>query len=159
MAGLPQLILEDVQCMDAALSELLRSSEGTAAFIIDKGGPVICKSGAADQFDSTTISALAAGSFCATQAIAERLGETNFTSVYQQGDHTSLMFCNVDENLLLVVIFNADLSVGAVKYYAAFTVTRVAAQLQRAQNRAPEATVDLVSMNIADVSDVFRKGS
>ncbi|HEY3860847.1 MAG TPA: roadblock/LC7 domain-containing protein [Verrucomicrobiae bacterium] len=159
MPGLPPLIEEDVQWLNAALDQLLQKSEGTAALIIDKGGPIISQRGVADQFDTTTIAALAAGSFCATQAIAERLGETNFTSIYQQGENFSLLFSDIDENALLIVIFKAQLSAGAVKYYAAESVPKLVQQLQRAQERAPGESLDLVSENVLDVSSVFSKKS
>ncbi len=157
MPGLPPLIQEDVQTLDAALDDLLLKSEATAALVIDKGGPLIGQRGTVDRFDTTTISALAAGSFCATQAIAELLGETHFASIYQQGESYSLLLSNIDENVLLIVIFKATLSVGIVKYYAADTVRRIMEQLQRAQQRAPDTSVDLVSMNVLDVSSIFRK--
>jgi predicted regulator of Ras-like GTPase activity (Roadblock/LC7/MglB family) len=155
MPGLPPLIAEDVQGFDGALDELLRRSEAAAALIIDKGGPVISQRGALGNFDTTTIAALAAGSFCATQAIAERLGETTFSSIYQQGDHHSLLFCNIDDNVLLIVIFKAEISVGVIKYYAAATVGQVSVQLQKARQRAPRESMDLVSMNVLDVSNIF----
>jgi len=155
MPGLPPLIAEDVQGFDGALDELLRRSEAAAALIIDKGGPVISQRGALGNFDTTTIAALAAGSFCATQAIAERLGETTFSSIYQQGDHHSLLFCNIDDNVLLIVIFKAEISVGVIKYYAAATVGQVSVQLQKARQRAPRESIDLVSMNVLDVSNIF----
>src|ERR1700744_3602563 len=132
MPGLPQLIDEDIQCMDDSLGQLLESSEATAALIIDKGGPLISQRGDVARFDTTTIAALAAGSFSATQAIAERCGEINFSAIYQQGDHTSMLFRNIDDNLLLIVVFRAALSVGAVKYYGDVTVDRVATQLLKA---------------------------
>jgi predicted regulator of Ras-like GTPase activity (Roadblock/LC7/MglB family) len=157
MPGRPPLIEEDVLSLDSALDGLLRKSEAAAVLLIDKGGPVIARRGATGQFDITTIAALAAGSFCATQAIAERLGEPDFTSIYQQGERLSLLFCNVDENVLLIVIFNAALSAGAVKYYAAETIRQVAQQLERAGRRAPGQTVDLVSENLLDVSNIFSK--
>jgi predicted regulator of Ras-like GTPase activity (Roadblock/LC7/MglB family) len=157
MPGLPPLIAEDVQVLDAALDELLRKSEATAALIIDKGGPIIGQRGAVNQFDTTTISALAAGSFCATQAIAGLLGEADFANIYQQGERHSLLFCNIDENVLLIVIFKAEQSVGAVKYYVGPTIRDVSRQLQAAQKRDPETNVDLVSMNVVDASNIFRK--
>ena len=110
--------------------------------IIDKGGPVISQRGAAEQFDTTTIAALAAGSFCATQAIAERLGETDFSNIYQQGEHFSLLFCNIDEDVLLIVIFNAELSAGAVKYYAEAAAVQIGNHLQKARLRAPDETME-----------------
>src|SRR5271170_4799698 len=109
MAGLPPLIEEDVQLLDTALDDLLRSSEATTALIIDKGGPLISQRGVLDNFDTTTIAALAAGSFCATQAIAERIGEINFSNIYQQGERHSLLLCNIDDNVLLIVIFKAEI--------------------------------------------------
>jgi predicted regulator of Ras-like GTPase activity (Roadblock/LC7/MglB family) len=158
MPALPLLIEEDVQRFDAALQELLLKSEATAALIIDKGGPLISQRGVWDQLDVTTVAALAAGSFSATQAIAERVGETSFRSIYQQGEQNSLLVSNIEENLLLLVIFRASLSVGLVKYYARFTIEQVAAQVERARHRAPLQTMDLVSMDAVDVSSVFRKG-
>jgi predicted regulator of Ras-like GTPase activity (Roadblock/LC7/MglB family) len=157
MPGLPPLIEEDVQLLDSVLDELLQKSEAATALVIDKGGPIINQRGAVDQFDTTTIAALAAGSFCATQAIAERLGETGFTNIYQQGERFSLLFCNIDDNALLIVIFKAELSAGAVKYYAATSVPQIAAQLERAQQRAPGESLDLVSENTLDVSSIFGK--
>jgi predicted regulator of Ras-like GTPase activity (Roadblock/LC7/MglB family) len=149
MPGLPPLIEEDVHLLNSVLDELLRKSEAATALVIDKGGPVIDQRGAVEQFDTTTIAALAAGSFCATQAIAERLGEVNFANIYQQGERFSLLFCNIDENALLIVIFKAELSAGAIKYFAAESVRQIARQMARA--------LDLVSENTMDVSTVFRQ--
>jgi predicted regulator of Ras-like GTPase activity (Roadblock/LC7/MglB family) len=154
--ALPPLIAEDVQTLDAALDDLLRQTEAGAALIIDKGGPLISQRGKAESFDTTTIAALAAGSFAATQAIAERVGEAGFSNIYQQGGHHSLLFCNIDEDVLLIVIFKAELSAGAVKYYAAGAVRQVAQQLQKARQRSPHQSVDLVSMNVVDASNIFK---
>jgi predicted regulator of Ras-like GTPase activity (Roadblock/LC7/MglB family) len=157
MPDLPPLIEEDVQSLDSALETLLRKSEAAAAIIIDKGGPVIHHRGAGGQFDTTTIAALAAGSFCATAAIAGLLGEANFSSIYQQGERFSVLVSNVDDAVMLVVIFKADLSAGAVKYYTAETIREVAGQLRRARERSPGQRIELVGMNLADVSAVFGK--
>jgi predicted regulator of Ras-like GTPase activity (Roadblock/LC7/MglB family) len=159
MAGLPQLIEEDVLALDTAVDDLLRRSGAGAALVIDKGGPLICQRGAADQFDATTVAALAAGAFSATDMMARHLGETSLSHIYQQGRQVSLLISNVDDNLLLIVVFPAETGVGAVKYYAADAVTRISAQMQKAALRAPGASVDLVSLNALDASDIFRKRS
>ena len=157
MAGLPQLIEEDARALEAALDELLRRTEAGSALLIDKGGPLICQRGAADKFDATTVAALAAGAFSATDMMARHLGETSLSHIYQQGRQVSLLISNVDENLLLIVVFPAESGVGAVKYYAGGAVARIAAQMQKAAQRAPGASLDLVSLNTVDVSQVFRK--
>ena len=85
------------------------------------------------------------------------LGETSLSHIYQQGRQVSLLISNVDDNLLLIVVFPAETGVGAVKYYAADAVARISAQMQKAALRAPGASVDLVSLNTLDPSDIFRK--
>jgi predicted regulator of Ras-like GTPase activity (Roadblock/LC7/MglB family) len=157
MAGLPQLIEEDVRLLDHVLEELLRRTEASAALVIDKGGPLISQRGAADKFDATTVAALAAGTFSATDMMARHLGETSLSHIYQQGRKVSLLISNVDDNLLLIVVFPAESVVGAVMYYAADAVARMSAQMQRAAQRAPGAGMDLVSLNTLDLSQVFRK--
>ena len=156
MAGLPQLMEEDVRVLEGALDELLRRSEASSALLIDKGGPLISQRGAVDKFDATTVAALAAGAFSATDMMARHLGETSLSHIYQQGRQVSLLISNVDDNLLLIVVFPAEAGVGAVKYYAAGAVAGIAAQMQQAAQRAPGASLDLVSLNSLDISQVFR---
>ena len=157
MFTLPPLIEEDVHEMQNALGELITRSEATLALVIDKGGFVVAANGLSDSIDATTLAALAAAAYTANQAIASLIQEPNFTSVYQQGEHLSLLVNNVDDQCLLVVVFKAHYSVGVVKYYANYTIQQVAAQLRRAQERAPGEGLDLSMLNLADPSAVFRR--
>lgn len=159
MFTLPQLLEEDTQELGRALAELLLQSEATTALVIDKGGFIVESQGAADHYDKTTLAALAAASYTANQAIASLIQEPDFSSVYQQGELFSLLVNNVDEHCLLVVVFKAQLSAGAVKYYAATTIQRIARQLRRAKERAPDQGIDLSLLNLADPSTVFHRKS
>src|SRR5438093_13617158 len=133
MATLPQLIEEDMRQMDGAVAELLTKSEATSALVLDKGGFLITQCGDTRRFDTTTLGALAAAMYAATQGIASLVGELDFSSVYQQGDNFSMLVNNVDEHCLLLVIFRAQISVGEVKYYALGTIAQVAEQLKASQ--------------------------
>ena len=157
MATLPQIIEEDIREMDAALDDLVVQSEATAAVIIDKGGFRIAERGDSSQIDTTTLAALASGLYMAAQYLANLVDELNFSSVYQQGERSSLLVNNIDEHCLLVVIFRAQISVGAVKYYAQTAISRIASQLRTAEERAPGEGYDLSVMNIAETTDLFRK--
>lgn len=157
MATLPQLIEEDVRQLDRILQELLANCEASTALVIDKGGFLITYGGDAEQFDLTTIAALASGAFLANQTIANLVHEENFDSVYQQGEKFSMFVMNVDEYCMLTVIFRAILSVGAVKYFATRASARIAAQLKVAHLRDPQAGLDLSVLNVADPSDFFQK--
>lgn len=157
MFSLPQLIEEDVTRIEGALTELLSGSEALTAFVIDKGGFVVCTAGGGESFDLTTVAALCAAAFTANQAIAGLIGEPNFAVIYQQGERYSLFISNIDEQCLLAVIFNARLSVGAVKYYATGTTREIARQLQRARERAPDQGVDFATMNLTDSVGYFKR--
>jgi len=154
---LPQLIEEDIQRLDDVLLDLLQKSEATTALVIDKGGFLIAHQGDTRQFDLTTIAALASGAYMANQTIANLVHETNFNSVYQQGEKFSMFALCVDEYCLLVIIFKAQVSVGMVKYFAAPAAVQIAAQLCVAQEREPGIGLDLSELNLADPSEVFKK--
>lgn len=157
MFTLPQLLDEDLQCLNAALSELISQSEASTAVLTDKAGFRLAEHGDIRSFDTTTLAALASGSFLATQAIAQIINEPNFNSVYQQGDRQSMLVCNVDEFTVLIVIFPATVSVGAVKYYALSAIEAIATQLRKAKARSPEEGMDLAMLNIADTPELFKR--
>lgn len=157
MATLPQLIEDDIQFLDETLREFIASADAIAALIIDKGGFLITHQGDAAEFDLTTIAALSSGAFLANQTIAGLVNETNFNSIYQQGEKFSLFVINIDDHCLLVVIFRSQSGVGVVKYYAAGAVQRIASQLTTAQERAPGKGFDLSVLNMADSESLFRK--
>ena len=157
MATLPQLIENDIQRCDETLRAFIANTDATAALIIDKGGFLITHQGDAHDFDLITIGALASGAFMANQTIAGLVNETNFSSIYQQGENFSMFVINVDEHSLLVVIFKSHSGVGVVKYYAAAAVKRIARQLKTAKERAPESGLDLSVLNVAETGQFFRK--
>ena len=157
MATLPQLLEEDIQRLNDELRTLLERSDATTALIIDQGGFLITSAGDARKFDLTTIAALASGAYLANQTIANLVHETNFNSVYQQGERFSMFVTCVDESCQLVVIFRAEVSVGVVKYFAAPAAEQIASQMKVAHQRDPEAGLDLSVLNLADTSEVFKR--
>ena len=157
MATLPQLIEEDIRFLDKTLRDFIAKTDAMVALIIDKGGFLITHQGDAGDFDLTTIGALASGAFMANQTIAGLVNEPNFNSIYQQGDQTSVLATNVDENCILIVIFKAQTGVGVVKYYVTNTIKRIAKQMVAAHKRNPDGGLDLSVMNLADTEGVFRK--
>jgi predicted regulator of Ras-like GTPase activity (Roadblock/LC7/MglB family) len=157
MPGLPPLLSEDIEAFDQTLSSLLEQGEATAVLLIDQGGPILTQIGDTSLLDTTSLAALAAGAFAATQGVARILGETDFSSVYQQGRSLSVIVHRVDDNLLLLVIFKASLSAGMVKYHAAISSANLVHQVDKATARSPGESIDLVSMNIEDATQVFRR--
>jgi predicted regulator of Ras-like GTPase activity (Roadblock/LC7/MglB family) len=156
MHTLPQLIQEDITVLDAALNDLLTKSDAATAMITDKAGFCLVEKGDTQNFDTTSVAALASGSFEATQAIARIINE-NFGCVYQEGERFSMLVNNIDEQTVLIVIFPKTVSVGVVKYYGDETIRAAAEQYTKARNRAPGEGIDLAMLNVADTVDIFKK--
>jgi predicted regulator of Ras-like GTPase activity (Roadblock/LC7/MglB family) len=157
MATLPQLIEEDIQRLGLYLQELLKHTEASTALIIDKGGFLITSQGNSEDFDLTTIAALTSGTYLANQTIANLVQEQSFNSVYQQGERHSIYATAAGDETILVVIFEADKSVGVVKYFCEPVAERIASQLKIAHDREPDQGLDLSILNVADTSGVFKK--
>ena len=157
MPTLPQLIEEDVQRLDETLREFNAQTDATTSLVIDKGGFLIAHQGDDQQFDLTTMGALASGAFMANQTIAGLVNEKNFDSIYQQGEKFSMFVINVDEHCMLAVIFQSRSGVGVVKFYAGFAVKQIARQLALAQERSPQAGLDLSALNATNPQDFFRR--
>jgi CDGSH-type Zn-finger protein/predicted regulator of Ras-like GTPase activity (Roadblock/LC7/MglB family) len=155
--GFPQLIEEDFQCIDEALKELLAKSEANAVMLVEKAGHLIHQSGQQDEYPPDVLATLASNSFNAVQFMAGLLREEKFPGLYQQGERFSTPMLNVEENCMLLVIFKAELSVGAVRFYAKDTIKIIADQISIAQQRAPSVTFDLTDLNVADVQALFRR--
>jgi predicted regulator of Ras-like GTPase activity (Roadblock/LC7/MglB family) len=157
MHTLPQLLEEDINVFDGALGDLLSKSDAATAIITDKAGFCLVEKGDTQNFDVTSVAALASGSFEATQAIARIINE-NFSCVYQQGEKYSMLVNNIDEQTVLIVIFPNTVGVGLVKFYSGETLRACADQFTKARSRAPGEGIDLAMLNVADTSGVFKKG-
>jgi predicted regulator of Ras-like GTPase activity (Roadblock/LC7/MglB family) len=159
MPQFPQLLPEDFEQIRGVLTELLVQSEARAALFVEKAGYLIAESGDVDGYNTTEIATLGANAFAATQFLADRVQETNCTTMFQQGDRTSVLWMNVEENSLLLIVFAATLSVGMVKFYASMATERIARQMTVAHQRDPATGLDLSDLNPDDVSVLFARRS
>jgi predicted regulator of Ras-like GTPase activity (Roadblock/LC7/MglB family) len=159
MKALPQLLAEDIHQFDGELRDLLEKTNSSAALIVDQGGFVITSQSKAQEFDLTTIGALASGTYLANQTIASLVQDEGFDCVYQRGEKFSMLIIAVGEYCLMVVIFKATVGVGAVKYFTEPVARRLTRNLEAAQARNPGLSLDLSALNLADPSQVFKKNT
>ena len=157
MATLPQLLEEDIAKIEASLRDLTKKSDASTALVADKGGFLIASRGNHEDFDLTSIAALASGAFMASQSIAGMVNDSGFNSTFQQGENYGIYIQNIDENCVLLVLFPADVGVGAVKYFSVAASHAIARQLQTAQERDPSSGLDLSVLNVADPSGFFKR--
>jgi predicted regulator of Ras-like GTPase activity (Roadblock/LC7/MglB family) len=159
MAAFPQLIEEDFELFKASLERLRSSSRAHLVLLVEKAGYLIHQIGEVENVDATQLAALASNCFNATLFIASLIRESNFNTMYQQGDSTSMLILNVDDHCLIVALFDASISAGSVRFYAASAIEAIATQLARAGERNPEGAISIVDMNPSDIRDVFQRRS
>ncbi len=157
MKSLPQLIEEEIHRFDAELRDLLDKTDASAALVVDQGGFLITSQTKVQDFDLTTIGALASGTYLANQTISNLVQDDGFNCVYQQGSKFSMLIVSVDEYFLLIIIFKASVGVGAFKFFTVPVVQLHTVRLRAAQLRNPGGALDLSMLNLADPSEVFKK--
>lgn len=122
---------EDVDSINAILDAFLKQSAAKCALLIDKDGHMVTGRGATKQIDVDTISALVAGSFAATRAMAKLLGEEEFSALFHQGKRDNIQLSLVGDRALLTAIFDEQTTVGMVRLYANEAAKRLAAVFRK----------------------------
>lgn len=115
------------------LGSFLEESGASEALLIDRSGQLLASSGKTATFDTVSISALAAGAFSSTGAIAELLGETEFSVLFHQGVRESIHVSTVDGETILLAIFNDGTTVGMVRLFAKEACRAIGAVLAEAR--------------------------
>lgn len=107
---------------DAELAALQKALDGLTAqdgiscvLLIDTAGKIVSTAGAAGQLDTATIAALAAGDYATTRALARRVGEKEFSLVFQRDKQLNAYLHAVSEEALLVVLFKEGTPLGGVR--------------------------------------------
>ncbi len=157
MGQFPSLIQEDIDIVDSILRDLLRKSEANIALLVEKAGYLIHQCGNPENIDTTTFATLGSNAYNAVQFMASLVNESNFSSMYQQGESYSTLMLNIDENSLLVIVFPTHLTVGSMKYYAAPAVRSIAERIVEAAQRTPGSGIDLSDLDPNDVQALFHR--
>jgi predicted regulator of Ras-like GTPase activity (Roadblock/LC7/MglB family) len=105
----------DHERLEAILARLLQDANARVTFLIDKNGQQLAGAGQLEQFDPTSLAALAAGNVAATDGLAKILGEMGFATLFHEGEHDHLHINVVGGKAILVVIFDERSSLGLVR--------------------------------------------
>ena len=131
----------DVQRLEGELDGFLELSGARSGLLIDREGHLVTRRGETVQSSLESISALIAGSFAATREMARLLGESQFTTLFHQGQRDSIQVTLVGETALFATVFDGRTNLGLVRYYATETAQRLGQILEdmRARNQAGTA--------------------
>ena len=125
----------DAVRIDAVLGRFLADSSCAAALLIDRSGQPLAESGVSRTLDTGSIGALAAAAFSATAALAQLLGESEFSVLFHEGVRESMHVSTVDDETILLAIFDERTTVGMVRLFAREASTSIGGILEETRKR------------------------
>ena len=132
------------------LTRFLGDSGAGEALLIDRGGQLLAMDGASQALDAVSISALAAAAFSSTAAMAQLLGETEFTVLFHEGATRSIHVSRVEEEAILLAVFDERTTVGMVRVFAKEASRAIGTVLVEARAR-PRPTAEFAApLNAAE---------
>ena len=99
----------------SVLDRVRKDANAKVVFLIDKNGQQLAAAGHFEGLDPTSLAALTAGNVAATDGLAKLLGESEFATLFHEGEHDSLHINVVSGRAILVVIFDEHSSLGLVR--------------------------------------------
>jgi predicted regulator of Ras-like GTPase activity (Roadblock/LC7/MglB family) len=121
--------------IDAVMHRFLSDSNCSAALLIDRSGQPLAEAGTARTLDVGSIGALAAAAFSSTAALAQLLGESEFSVLFHEGVKESMHVSTVDEHTILLAIFDERTTIGMVRLFAREACTSIGAALEETRKR------------------------
>jgi len=101
--------------LEDLLAEFCARANTVWAILTNMTGQLLAQRGFVYSFDVLAISALACGVFNSTMELAHIVGEEKFTQFLQEGSKFSIYYTGVDEDHILVSLFDDRTLPGVVK--------------------------------------------
>ncbi len=111
------LFPEDIDRLNLVLSQLISKANLLLAVLINKDGRLLTSQGILDHIDTVSMAALVAGNSASSLAIAQLMGESEFSTMYHQGKDKHIYIAVVDENTFLSLIFDDRTNIDRVKVF------------------------------------------
>jgi predicted regulator of Ras-like GTPase activity (Roadblock/LC7/MglB family) len=117
---------QQIEAIENVLQEELIDLGVQSVILMDLAGNVIVNLERGDSsHDVYSLAALAAGNYGAVSAMANIIGEQEFSLLFHKGEEESIHFSKVVEDLLLLTIFNKNVSLGFLRLKVAEAIKRI----------------------------------
>ncbi|HEV2179909.1 MAG TPA: roadblock/LC7 domain-containing protein [Gemmatimonadaceae bacterium] len=131
---------DDYGAILKSLQQFLYDSNARSALLVDRSGQLVATVGEPPQFDPTAFATLTAADFSANDQLARLIGETEFNSLFHQGEQESMYLVDIARRVILVILFDNRTTLGLVRLKVKHTVeelTRLFAEMfQRGREQA-----------------------
>lgn len=106
---------DDFAAISESLQRFLGETNSLCALLVDRSGQLVTTVGEASGLDTTTFATLTAADYSANDQLARLVGESDFSSLFHQGEKGSIYVADVARRLLLVIVFDSRTTVGLVR--------------------------------------------
>ena len=86
---------DDYAAIVRALQQFLYESNSRSALLVDRAGQLVATVGEPPHFDPTAFATLTAADFSANDQLARLIGETEFSSLFHQGEQESMYLVDI----------------------------------------------------------------
>ncbi len=130
---------EDLDALTRTVDKFLAETGAHSALIADRAGQLVATMGQPLTFDPMVFATLTAADFSANDQLARLIGETDFTTLFHQGEKESMYVADIARRLILVTLFDNRTPIGLVRLKMKPVVEELTAHLDRAYTRARES--------------------
>ena len=113
---------DDFAAITQSLQRFLYDSNARCALLVDRAGQLVATVGDQPTFDPTAFASLTAADFSANDQLAQLIGETDFQTLFHQGERESMYLADVARRVILVVLFDNRTTLGLVRLKMKTTV-------------------------------------
>lgn len=139
-----RLVLDktEMEHIDEIVSNLLEQCKANCAIVVEQDGRCVLKKGFTRTSNIEALAALLAGSFSSTKAIADLVGEKDFTVLIHQGEKDNIHTHLIDQNRILSIFFDNRTSIETVRRYSLQAAEQLTDIFTTAAARATDARGD-----------------
>ena len=127
---------DDLNAIVRTISRFLAETGARSSLLVDRSGQLVATVGGPLGFDPVTFATLTAADFSANDQLARLIGETDFTTLFHQGERESMYVADIARRLILVVLFDNRTPIGLVRLKMKPAVEELTGHLDRAFARA-----------------------
>src|SRR3954462_13250293 len=106
---------DDFASITRALQRFLTDCNARCALLVDRTGQLVATVGDRPNFDPTAFATLTAADLSANDQLAKLIGESDFNSLFHQGEKESMYLADVARRVILVVLFDNRTTLGLVR--------------------------------------------
>ena len=131
---------DDFAAITTSLQKFLFESNARCALLVDRSGQLVATVGEQPHFDPTAFATLTAADFSANDQLAKLIGETDFNSLFHQGEKESMYLADVARRVILVVLFDTRTTLGLVRLKMKETVGELTKLFEQVFSRGADGT-------------------